>query len=573
MTLRVDAPEFTPSFKLPSGEDGECAWTYNTPISMTKGPKIQYSVEQLLSLRRIKTAPTFSPDWIRELEIDAEEIVMVSKPTRRNTPKQSKAKQSKETKAQLATERALLHKSNRRWTASQLNDSSDERAAKSITSLLNKLSSSNLARLVEQFVALVMQASILRRAVELVFDKAVSEPGFSMLYAKFTVAAAAIFAGRDTEGQELEQNFADVIQAKIDENEAELFIDFDKKRAIGISKFVGDLYNSKFVLPKIVHDRIFGMFSIIDQQRPDESHVELLCKFITTVGKSLETDDVDSVEQYFQVLELIMQNQAISSRARFMIMDLQELRTNCWSASFSKQPSKKGSETSDSTTMLASKTVSNTSDSTTFRGGSTSSSDTDAARAPPKQQLSAEQIDKKSTALLAEFFTGQDLSEALSCLKELNADDLTPDIIYKAITMGLDRKTIDRELVVQMLNASAEANIISMEHLEGGFMQVLELIEDLEIDIPHASSMVSAMLGGVMSKRFLPLSFLDQALPFFPPNVQPAVRIVDVLSAILKVTDDVTMRAVYLESAGKWNMRQYLQEEDVHGSDLLQAIC
>jgi len=590
MSLRVEAAEFVPSFQMASYEeeadtsyylDSEGHLVFYVPPAPVYGPKIQYTVDQLLQLRRVDAVAPFDPEWTRELDIDVEPEVVAPvaapvaalvtrsvlvevvspKPTRRNASKQRGTKQVKENKAQLAAERALLHKSKNRWNMRSVGSSDSDKAAQNITGLLNKLSASNLARLVEQFVALVMHASILRRAVELLFEKAVGEPGFSLLYAKFTVAAATIFATQAPADKDESEDFGELMKTKVDENEAELFIDFDKKRAVGISKFVGDLYNVNFLLPKIVHDRVFGMFSIIDQEKPDEHHVELLCKFISTIGKSLEAQDVTTLDQYFEVLEMIMQNQEISSRARFMIMDLQDLRENSWAATFTKQPTKTPSACSAATTAEMCP--------------SASSSSEDETQAPPmpKPRLSADQIDKKSTALLAEFFSGQDLKEALSCLQELDADNLLPDIIYKAITMGLDRKAVDRELVVRMLNASGEAKIISTENLERGFMQVLELIEDLEIDIPHASSMVSSMLGGVMAKKLLPLSFLDQALPFFPPNEQPAVRIIDVLSAIHKASDTANMRAVYEESASGWSVQQYVEEEDVQGSILLQAIC
>jgi len=591
MSLRVDAPEFTPSFKVPCTEDQPSMGfyymdhsgrvIYYTPPSLPKrdGPKIQYSQDLLLQMRKMDAAPPIDAEWLHELDLDIEAdvqeeeeqqattvrvlipVAVQPKPSRRNAPnlrpaRGNKSAQNKENKERNAKERALLHKSANRWSPAQCASDSDK-ATKNVTSLLNKLSASNLARLVESFVSLVLHASILHRAVELVFEKAVGEPGFSHLYAKFSRAAGALWA-KEKSGEE---DFTELMRSKVGENEAELFVDFDKKRAIGISKFVGDLFNVDFVGAQVVHDRIFGMFSIIDQESPDEHHVELLCKFISTVGKQLEKADEQAVERYFDVLEMIMANRAIAPRARFMIMDLQELRANRWTPLAVKKPTKTPSDAcSLATTVSAS--------------SSQPLSDDDAEPPAPKPApLTAEQVDKKATAMLAEFFSSQDLSEMLTCLKELNAQAMMAEIIYKAITMGLDRKAIDRTLVVSMLNASGEAGIFSTDELQHGFMNVLEMIEDLEIDIPHASGMVSSMLGGVMSKKLVPLSFLDRALPFFPPSEQPSVRILDVLSAVQKATDDANVRALYDESADQWSVRQYLQEEDIQGSALLQLIC
>lgn len=558
---------------------------YYTPPSAPKrdGPKIQYSQDLLLQMRKMDAEPPIDAEWLHELELDIDAdvqdeeqqattvrvlipVAVPPKPSRRNAPNlrpaRGKSAQNKENKERNTKERALLHKSANRWGRVQSTSDSDK-ASKNVTSLLNKLSQSNLMRLVESFVSLVLHASILHRAVELVFEKAVGEPGFAHLYAKFTQAAGVLW-GKQKRG---EDDFTELMKSKVGDNEAELFVDFDKKRAIGISKFVGDLFNVDFVDSQVVHDRIFGMFSIIDQESPDEHHVELLCKFLATVGKRLEGSDEGAVARYFDVLEMIMANRAIAPRARFMILDLQELRANGWAPLAVKKPTKTPSD------VCSLATTASASPSQTL---SSSSDDEEAAEAPspkPAVALTADQVDKKATAMLAEFFSSQDLQEMLTCLKELNAQNLMADIIYKAITMGLDRKAIDRTLVVSMLNASGEAGIVSTHDLQHGFMNVLELIEDLEIDIPHASGMVSAMLGGVMSKKLVPLSFLDRALPFFPPSEQPSVRILDVLSAVHKATDDAHVRALYEESADQWSVRQYLQEEDIQGSALLQLIC
>lgn len=562
---------------------------YYTPPSVPKrdGPKIQYSQDLLLQMRKMDAAPPINAEWLHELQLndanvqeeEEEEqqattvrvlipVAVQPKPSRRNAPNlrpaRGKSVANKENKERNAKERALLHKSANRWGRVQSSSVSDK-ASKNVTSLLNKLSQSNLVRLVESFVSLVLQASILHRAVELVFDKAVGEPGFAHLYAKFAQAAGVLWTKKKPSEEE---DFTELMKAKVGENEAELFVDFDKKRAIGISKFVGDLFNVDFVDTQVVHDRVFGMFSIIDQESPDEHHVELLCKFLSTVGKRLEASDADSVARYFDVLEMIMENRAIAPRARFMIMDLQELRENGWAPLSVKKPTKTPSDTCSLATTVA-----------VSPSPSQSLSDDCDAEAPASQSrspavlLTADQVDKKATAMLAEYFSSQDLQEMLMCLKELNAQNVMADVIYKAITMGLDRKPIDRTLVVSMLNASGEAGIISTQDLQHGFMNVLELIEDLEIDIPHASGMVSAMLGGVMSKMLVPLSFLDRALPFFPPSEQPSVRILEVLTAVHKATDDAHVRKLYEESADQWSVRQYLQEEDIQGSALLQLIC
>jgi hypothetical protein len=84
--------------------------------------------------------------------------------------------------------------------------------------------------------------------------------------------------------------------------------------------------------------------------------------------------------------------------------------------------------------------------------------------------------------------------------------------------------------------------------------------------------MLTSMLGGVVAKRLLPLSFLDKALPFFPPNELPSLRIVEVLAAVQKVAGNDALKQIYAESSDRWSIRQYLKGEEVAAAPLLQLI-
>jgi hypothetical protein len=520
--------------------------------------------EPHLTSLQASAEPPCGHDWLAAcgVEIYQEPVAVpcVLIPVRR-TGKEARPSKSTVSSVKPGSTKAFekLHRSQDRWRTTSKSDA--DRAAKNVTALLNKLSTANMVKLVEQFVTFVLQASIIGRAAELLFEKAISEPGFAYVYSKFVLFLAAAFARRATESHSDAESFDASIRRKLTENEPELFVDFDRKRALGIAKLVAELYNVGFSRADEMHERVFGMFSVIDQEKPDEHHVELLCKFIGALGKNLEAADADAIARYFEVMTMIMNNPQMTPRARFMIMDLVELRANGWSADFIKKPTQPHAQSSTTTLALTDALPAHSTK-------APSASDT----ATAKPVLTPDQLDKRTTSLLNEFLASQDVAEAVASLGELGSHEMLSTIVFKSITLALDRKPADRALVVSMLTTAGETAVLSPAHLENGFTNVLELIEDLSIDIPHASAMLTSMLGGVVAKRLLPLSFLDKALPFFPPNELPSLRIVEVLAAVQKVAGNDALKQIYAESSDRWSIRQYLKGEEVAAAPLLQLI-
>lgn len=98
----------------------------------------------------------------------------------------------------------------------------------------------------------------------------------------------------------------------------------EKRRTLGNMRFIGELYLKSMLTSKIMHRCIMELMKTDD----DES-LECLCKLLTTIGARLDKDDkepglVNQCEVYYQRLKEL--SAGLSSRVRFMIMDLLELR-------------------------------------------------------------------------------------------------------------------------------------------------------------------------------------------------------------------------------------------------------
>ncbi|XP_059609869.1 eukaryotic translation initiation factor 4 gamma 3 [Phlebotomus argentipes] len=235
--------------------------------------------------------------------------------------------------------------------------------------VLNKLTPEKFNVLVGQVKVLKIDTEErLNGCIELVFEKAVSEPNFSVAYAQLckqigTISVTAPQQGTENtdEGQKTthehymfrkmllnrcqaefhtinSQTDAQEKRVKrLDEfkNDAEkheeykLLLEEEERkirwRALGTVRFIGELFKSEMLTSSIMSNCI----SILMNNRHEDS-LECLCKLLTTIGQRLEQN---ILVDYFVKLQEIVDNKKqhkISSRVRFMIQDLIDLKKNKW---------------------------------------------------------------------------------------------------------------------------------------------------------------------------------------------------------------------------------------------------
>lgn len=78
--------------------------------------------------------------------------------------------------------------------------------------------------------------------------------------------------------------------------------------------------------------KIMGRCLLNLLQYKDEEHLECLCKLLSTIGQQLENVKDNNFDHIFTTLKEIVDKKhgKISSRIRFMIQDVIDLRQNKW---------------------------------------------------------------------------------------------------------------------------------------------------------------------------------------------------------------------------------------------------
>ncbi|XP_075893467.1 eukaryotic translation initiation factor 4 gamma 1-like isoform X2 [Nelusetta ayraudi] len=99
-----------------------------------------------------------------------------------------------------------------------------------------------------------------------------------------------------------------------------------RHRSLGNIKFIGELFKMKMLTASIMDDCIVKLL-----KNHDEESLECLCRLLSTVGKNLDFKKAKPrMDQHFNQIERIIKERKTSSRIRFMLQDVLDLRKNNW---------------------------------------------------------------------------------------------------------------------------------------------------------------------------------------------------------------------------------------------------
>ncbi|XP_036822950.1 eukaryotic translation initiation factor 4 gamma 1 isoform X6 [Oncorhynchus mykiss] len=228
---------------------------------------------------------------------------------------------------------------------------------KRVRSILNKLTPQMFQQLMKQVTELTIDTEErLKGVIDLIFEKAISEPNFSVAYANMcrclmglkvpttdkpgvTVNFRKLLLNRCQKEFEKDQDDDVIFEAKQKEMEAakeeekaglkatlEEAKDQARRRSLGNIKFIGELFKLKMLTEAIMHDCIVKLL-----KNHDEESLECLCRLLSTIGKDLDFEKAKPrMDQYFAQMDKIIKEKKTSSRIRFMLQDVIDLRRSGW---------------------------------------------------------------------------------------------------------------------------------------------------------------------------------------------------------------------------------------------------
>ncbi|XP_067228544.1 eukaryotic translation initiation factor 4 gamma 3 isoform X2 [Chanodichthys erythropterus] len=227
-----------------------------------------------------------------------------------------------------------------------------------VRSILNKLTPQMFNQLMKQVTDLTIDTEErLKGVIDLVFEKAIDEPSFSVAYGNMcsclatlkvpmtdkpsnTVNFRKLLLNRCQKEFEKDKVDDDAFEKKHRELEAatsasererlqeelEEAKDKARRRSIGNIKFIGELFKLRMLTEAIMHDCVVKLL-----KNHDEESLECLCRLLTTIGRDLDFEKAKPrMDQYFNQMEKIVKERKTSSRIRFMLQDVIDLRLHNW---------------------------------------------------------------------------------------------------------------------------------------------------------------------------------------------------------------------------------------------------
>lgn len=105
---------------------------------------------------------------------------------------------------------------------------------------------------------------------------------------------------------------------------------------------------------------------------------------------------------------------------------------------------------------------------------------------------------KKAVKDLAnEYFESSDATEAIKCIKDLNAGYFHHEVVYRIVVLSFDKKEREVKLVSELLNLLASQQVLSKNQLRMGFDRVRRSMEDLVLDSPDAPKIFAQIEASV----------------------------------------------------------------------------
>ncbi|KAM9444218.1 eukaryotic translation initiation factor 4 gamma 3 [Clarias gariepinus] len=227
-----------------------------------------------------------------------------------------------------------------------------------VRSILNKLTPQMFTQLMKQVTDLTINTEErLKGVIDLVFEKAIDEPSFSVAYANMchclatlkvpmadkpgtTVNFRKLLLNRcqkEFERDKMDDAVFERKQKELDcatstsekerlQEELEEAKDKARRRSTGNIKFIGELFKLRMLTEAIMHDCVVKLL-----KNHDDESLECLCRLLTTIGKDLDFEKAKPrMDQYFAQMEKIVKERKTSSRIRFMLQDVIDLRLHNW---------------------------------------------------------------------------------------------------------------------------------------------------------------------------------------------------------------------------------------------------
>jgi len=112
--------------------------------------------------------------------------------------------------------------------------------------------------------------------------------------------------------------------------------------------------------------------------------------------------------------------------------------------------------------------------------------------------------------VIADFFEHGDFRDLMDEVAEYDDPRFNYELVKRLMTMSLDRKNREKELVSQLLVVMHTHHFVRSEDIADGFVGVFEQLSELTLDCPNASRIIAKFLARAIADECLAPRYLDR---------------------------------------------------------------
>jgi len=128
-------------------------------------------------------------------------------------------------------------------------------------------------------------------------------------------------------------------------------------------------------------------------------------------------------------------------------------------------------------------------------------------------ELDEEEFENRATLIVQEYLSSRDLSDAVASLKEIGCERKGGMCIEKVVALAFEQKESDALLIFDLLIVLYEEQILQQNHFIEGIRTLLEILEDIEVDVPFAPKLLSEFLRLIFEQNIIDLEWIHQTIP------------------------------------------------------------
>eukprot|EP00800_Vazella_pourtalesii_P020059 TRINITY_DN6979_c1_g2_i1.p1 TRINITY_DN6979_c1_g2~~TRINITY_DN6979_c1_g2_i1.p1 ORF type:complete len:997 (-),score=46.40 TRINITY_DN6979_c1_g2_i1:170-3160(-) len=240
-----------------------------------------------------------------------------------------------------------------------------------LTWILNRITPENYEKLSKKAIDLVATAetiSDLENFIHCIFSKSINEPIYCEFYARLCNDMAKIFIREDSQNADTEISNLDstkqvtfrrclltICQQEFEKDkndndqlnqmklnlesctdtilkpqlEEDYYLKEKQvhKHSLGNVRLIGQLYRLNMLSENIIHECTVRLL----KGRPTDDYLEELCSLFNVVGMDIDKPEAkDRIDQYFERIQHLMNRGFMSTRVKYLLMNLIDLRLNGW---------------------------------------------------------------------------------------------------------------------------------------------------------------------------------------------------------------------------------------------------